>query len=212
MELKNTTNHIRLLALSTLVIVFLSPLAQAEIGIGAIVIDSQIEGKGDFGTNDAINVGDIITTGPKGNVTILFDDESMLTLGPNAKAQIVKYSGTPAPGVSEIKIISGSFRYFPGIILENGGKQVLNNLGGTSTTDNNNSSSNLDVSINTEQPLADDFNTLNEQLTDISSLLNEANASIDFQATNVGSTVIDGGVAGVAQPGGDGGSVGPAAD
>jgi len=192
MERKNTFSRRHILALTVLAIFFINPLAQAEIGIGAIVIDSQIEGKGDFKTNDTVNVGDIITTGPKGNVTILFDDESMLTLGPNAKAEVIKYSETPAPGVSEIKIISGSFRYFPGIILETGGKQVLNNIGGTSTTDNNNSSSNLDVSINADEPLNDDLNTLNEQLTDISSL---------FQEANIGSTVIDGGTTATGAPG-----------
>lgn len=164
-----------ILALATILLVVLSPFAQADIGVGAIVIDTQIEGKGDFETNAGIKVGDTITTGAKGNVTILFDDESMLTLGPNAKAKVVRYSETPAPGVSEIKIISGGFRYFPGIILENGGQQVLNNIGGTSTASSN--TSGPDVALNTDQPLNDDLNRINEQLTDISSLLGDVNTS-----------------------------------
>jgi len=167
-----------ILALATILLLLLSPLTQADIGVGAIVIDSQIEGKGDFEINGGIKVGDTITTGSKGNVTILFDDESMLTLGPNAKAQVVKFSETPAPGVSEIKIISGGFRYFPGIILENGGQQVLNNIGGTSTTDNSNNTSGPDIAVNTVQPLNDDnLSELNEQLIDVTSIV----SSTDFQ-------------------------------
>jgi len=182
-----------ILALLTILLLLLSPLTQADIGIGAIVIDSQIEGKGDFEINGGIKVGDTITTGPKGNVTILFDDESMLTLGPNAKAQVIKFSETPAPGVSEIKIISGGFRYFPGIILENGGKQVLNNIGGTSTTDNSNTSG-PDVALNTDQPLNDDdLSKLNEQLIDVTSLV----SSTDFQND------ADTGGAGAGRGGGD---------
>ena len=176
-----TTHHLNgahIMALATILLLVLSPFAHADIGIGAIVIDSQIEGKGDFEINGGIKVGDTITTGPRGNVTILFDDESMLTLGPNAKAQVVKFSDTPAPGVSEIKIISGGFRYFPGIILENGGKQVLNNIGGTSTTDNSNNTSGPDIALNTDQPLNDDnLSDINNQIIDITSIV----SSTDFK-------------------------------
>jgi len=191
---KQNLDGAHLLALATILLLVLSPFARADIGIGAIVIDSQIEGKGDFETNGGIAVGDTITTGEKGNVTILFDDESMLTLGPNAKAKIVQFSETPTPGVSEIKIISGGFRYFPGIILENGGKQVLNNVGGTSTAESN--ASGPDVALNTDQPLNNDLNGLDEQLTEISSL-------IEFETADVGLGSTDGGVLGVSQPGND---------
>ena len=110
-------------------ILCLAPFAaNADVGIVAIAVDANLQDKGAFETNAGINEGDIISTGQKGSLTILFDDESMLTLGPNTKAKIVKYSETPAPGVSEIKIISGSFNYFPGTILENGGQQLLTNL------------------------------------------------------------------------------------
>jgi len=103
-------------------------MLNADIGIVAIAVDANLQDKGAFEANSGINVGDVISTGPNGNLTILFDDESMLTLGPNTRAEIVKYSETPAPGVSEIKIISGIFNYFPGMILENGGQQTLSNL------------------------------------------------------------------------------------
>jgi len=106
----------------------LPSMLNADVGVVAIAVDANLQDKGAFETNSGINVGDVISTGANGNLTILFDDESMLTLGPNTKAEIVKYSETPAPGVSEIKIISGSFNYFPGTILENGGQQVLTNL------------------------------------------------------------------------------------
>jgi len=103
-------------------------VANADVGIVAIAVDANLQDKGAFETNAGINEGDIISTGKNGSLTILFDDESMLTLGPNTKAKIVKFSETPAPGVSEIKIINGSFNYFPGTILENGGQQLLTNL------------------------------------------------------------------------------------
>ncbi len=106
----------------------LPSILNADIGVVAIAVNANLQDKGAFETNSVINVGDVISTGANGNLTILFNDESMLTLGPNTKAEIVKYSETPAPGVSEIKIISGSFNYFPGTILENGGQQVLTNL------------------------------------------------------------------------------------
>ncbi|MCK4742713.1 MAG: hypothetical protein KAT25_02710 [Sulfuriflexus sp.] len=204
--MERTTHHFNgahLLALATILLISLSPLAQADIGVGAIVIDSQIEGKGDFETNGGIKVGDTITTGAKGNVTILFDDESMLTLGPNAKAQVVKFSETPAPGVSEIKIISGGFRYFPGIILENGGKQVLNNIGGTSTAGESNNTSGPDIALNTDQPLNDDLNGINEQLTDISSLLSDVGSEISFQTPDTGSNITGGGVTATGAPNGN---------
>ena len=189
MERTNNLNKIHVIALAAMAILFLSPLVQADVGVGAIVIDSQIEGKGDLDTNGGVNVGDIITTGPKGNVTILFDDESMLTLGPNAKAQVVKYSETPAPGVSEIKIISGTFRYFPGIILENGGKQVLNNIGGSRATDAV-AAAGSDLSLSsTEQPLDDDsLSSLNEQLTDINSQISASEFITSTGAANTANT------------------------
>lgn len=184
MEHSHHLNKVHVLALATLAILFLSPIINADVGIGAIVIDSQIEGKGDLKTNGGINVGDTITTGPKGNVTILFDDESMLTLGANAKAKIVKYSETPAPGVSEINIISGGFRYFPGIILEKGGVQVLNNIGGTSTSEANPASaSNLALSPGNQTINDENLDNLNEQLTDVSALLNDV--TTNDVATNI---------------------------
>ena len=200
MESSRRQNNISILAITTLAISFFSAVSHADVGIGAIATDTQIEGKGDFEINSGVNVGDTIATGAKGNVTILFDDESMLTLGPNAKAQIVKFSETPAPGVSEIKIISGGFRYFPGIILENGGQQVLNNIGGTSTTDN--IASGPDVAVNAEAPLNDEnLSALNEQLTDI----NQLNVGDLVSSTELQNTADTGGSTSGVGEGGKGG-------
>lgn len=177
MERSYHLTSVSILALATIAFLVLSPLtARADIGIAAIAIDSSIEGKGSFDTNGGINVGDIITTGGKGSLTILFDDESMLTLGPNAKAQVVQYSQTPPPGVSEIKIISGGFRYFPGTILENGGKQVLYNEGDSSNSSAIENNSNL---LETDIP---DYNLaeLNDQLTDVTSQITDLITSTEF--------------------------------
>lgn len=98
-----------------------------EIGIAAISVETNIVGKGEFAVNDVLHEGDEITTGSKGTTTILFNDESMLTLGPNARAYIETYhEGTDGQaGESIIRVSQGQFRYFPGSILENGGSQLI---------------------------------------------------------------------------------------
>lgn len=98
-----------------------------EIGIAAISVETNVVGKGEFTVNDIIYVGDEITTGSKGTTTILFNDESMLTLGPNAHAHIETYQegSSTQPGSSIIRVSKGQFRYFPGDILENGGSQLI---------------------------------------------------------------------------------------
>jgi len=128
MFMNTSSKYTKWYALPLYLFLTLPSMLNADIGIVAIAVDANLQDKGAFEANSGINVGDVISTGPSGNLTILFDDESMLTLGPNTTAEIVKYSETPAPGVSEIKIISGSFNYFPGMILENGGQQTLSNL------------------------------------------------------------------------------------
>jgi len=100
---------------------------QVEIGIGAIAIDASVIGKGKFLANDTIDEGNSLKTGDKGSTTILFNDESMLTLGPKAHASIEVYKETQdgKPGRSIIRVHEGQFRYFPGAILENGGSQFI---------------------------------------------------------------------------------------
>ena len=98
-----------------------------EIGLGAIVVDTSLKGKGAFKTNDNIVEKDYIITKSEGSTTILFNDESMLTLGPNAEARIAVYDEGDAtrPGQSHIQVIKGTFRFFPGDILDNGGAQFI---------------------------------------------------------------------------------------
>ena len=100
---------------------------QTEIGVGAIVVDTSLLGKGEFNTNDTLIVQDQIITKSEGSTTILFNDESMLTLGPNAHAHITVYDEGDAtrPGQSHIRIIKGTFRFFFCFILENGGAQFV---------------------------------------------------------------------------------------
>ena len=105
----------------------ISSAKQAEIGIGAIAVDSSVVGKGKFVVNDTIDEGDALKTGGEGSTTILFNDESMLTLGPGAHAsvEVYKEAKNGQPGRSVIRVHNGQFRYFPGDILENGGSQFI---------------------------------------------------------------------------------------
>jgi hypothetical protein len=107
--------------------------AADSIGIAAIATGTSIEGKGEFKVNDEASVGDIIKTGEKGSVTILFNDESMLTLGPNSSARLDTYKDG-SPGESRLTILTGQFRYFPGKILEKGGSQRVINLGASASS------------------------------------------------------------------------------
>ena len=98
-----------------------------EIGIAAISVETNIVGKGKFEVNDTLYEGDEITTSSKGTTTILFNDESMLTLGPDAHARIETYQEGSAEqaGKSVIRVTKGQFRYFPGDILDSGGAQFI---------------------------------------------------------------------------------------
>jgi hypothetical protein len=99
----------------------------AEIGVAAIAVEAELLGKGEFKANDNVDEGDGVKTHPKGTTTILFNDESILTLGPNAVAKIEVYQeGTKSkPGKSIIRVVKGQFRYIPGTILQNGGSQFV---------------------------------------------------------------------------------------
>ena len=110
-------------------LLFVSPISFAKknnIGVAAIVKDAHIIGKGAFETGDTLEEGDELRTGVKGNVTILLNDESMLMIGSNTRARFDVYEeNNNRPGRSIIRIIQGSFRYFPGNILASGGSQFI---------------------------------------------------------------------------------------
>lgn len=135
---------ITLMTSSLLLASSVSSAKQVEIGIGAIAIDASVIGKGEFVANDTIDEGDGLKTGDKGNTTILFNDESMLTLGPGAHASIEAYEEgkNGKPGRSVIRVHNGQFRFFPGSILESGGAQFIavgNKLLGKANISPNNS-------------------------------------------------------------------------
>lgn len=127
MSTKTKKIFVTLITSGLLLISSLSLAKQADIGIGAIAVNASVIGKGEFVANDTINEGDSLKTGDKGSTTILFNDESMLTLGPKAHASIEVYEETQngKPGRSIIRVHRGQFRYFPGSILESGGSQFV---------------------------------------------------------------------------------------
>ena len=108
-----------------LLLAALNAVGAPDIGIGAIVVDARLDGKGAFAADRPVAVGDALKTGPAGTATLLFNDESMLTLGPNGHAQMLIYDPGTAdrPGKMLIRINAGRFRFFPGKILEQGGAQ-----------------------------------------------------------------------------------------
>lgn len=122
------TNTLLIIALALLSVSMNVFAKTADIGVAAIAVESELVGKGEFKPNDNISEGDAVTTGTKrGTTTILFNDESMLTLGPGARATVEIYNegGNGKPGRSVIRVHQGQFRYFPGDILEKGGAQFI---------------------------------------------------------------------------------------
>jgi len=171
---------------------------QTEIGIAAVAIEASLVGKGQFVVNDTLDEGDSLKTGEKGNTTILFSDESMLTLGSNAHASVEVFVNAKdgKPGRSIIRVHKGQFRYFPGSILENGGSQFVavgNKLLGKSATGIRKTSPNLGNS----QP-----NQTAEQQADSkqeNGNSNKSNTQLASANTGEGSTGNNGGVSGSIQ-------------
>jgi len=187
------------LLVSVLISLPLLVLAADNIGIAAVATEVQIEGKGTFNINDEVAIGDVIKTGEKGSVTILFNDESMLTLGPNSTARLDSYNEAP-PGEAKVTILSGNFRYFPGTILEQGGNQTVINQGAS------NSASETEVAIS-ETGLDNAIEGSNDVL-DVS--ISELNTN-DLVLTEAisGSAVVDGAPTATGAPGNNDADVNP---
>ena len=100
---------------------------QTKIGVAAIVNDATVVGRGELEPNAVIYEHDVIKTGNNGSITILFNDESMFTLGPNAHASIDVFenSGRSKTDRSIIQVTQGYFHYYPGAILAQGGSQFI---------------------------------------------------------------------------------------
>lgn len=94
--------------------------AQAEIGT-AVGVDFQSEAQLN-GTSrllrigDDVAVGELILTGPGGQVQILFDDNTRLVVGPNSQLRIEAYllRGTDTVEQLTVNALTGSFRFLSG--------------------------------------------------------------------------------------------------
>jgi hypothetical protein len=64
--------------------------------------------------------GDIVTTGPDGSLGIIFEDDTLLSLGPNSEVVINEYIFAPAQGNLSIviRMIKGTAAYLSGIIAK----------------------------------------------------------------------------------------------
>jgi hypothetical protein len=164
------TTGASLLCAGLLLLVTTLVYAASEIGVVAIVNDTTVGGK-KLNINDAISTGSVISTSEKGNITILFNDESLLTLGPNSEATIESFSTEPPPGEAKINVSKGSYQFFPGKITEAGGDQVVISNGAQSTTL-------LQGGNDTEVPVQDTAtagidDTRSEQLSDLQQTLSD---------------------------------------
>lgn len=63
-----------------------------------------------------INVGDLIRTGPKGQVEILFSDDTKLVVGPNSNLMIEDYliRNNGSAGKFAVDMLAGTFRFVTG--------------------------------------------------------------------------------------------------
>jgi hypothetical protein len=63
-----------------------------------------------------INIGDIIKTGPKGQVEILFSDSTKLVVGPNSHLEIQDYliRANGSAGKFAVDMLAGTFRFVTG--------------------------------------------------------------------------------------------------
>jgi hypothetical protein len=128
MEMKNSIGvAMRLFLTASLMVVAQQVFAETPVGVAAIAVEAKKAERGAFKTNDSVYVSDQFTTGPKGTITILFNDESLFTLGANGHAKIEVYDegAKGVPGKSIIRVYKGQFRYFPGAILAKGGTQLV---------------------------------------------------------------------------------------
>jgi hypothetical protein len=64
--------------------------------------------------------GDIVKTGPDGSLGIIFEDDTLLSLGPNSEVVINEYIFAPAQGNMSIviRMIKGTAAYLSGIIAK----------------------------------------------------------------------------------------------
>lgn len=63
-----------------------------------------------------INIGDVIKTGPKGQVEILFSDNTKLVVGPNSNLEIQDYliRANGSAGKFAVDMLAGTFRFVTG--------------------------------------------------------------------------------------------------
>ncbi len=98
----------------------------AVVGEAVVAIESYVTGKGPLTSDAPIEVGFEIVVLPAGSVTILFIDESVLTLSPGSRAQIDEFQfGKGKTGQSVIRITKGTYQWNPGKILHAGGVQIV---------------------------------------------------------------------------------------
>jgi hypothetical protein len=107
-------------ALAALVLIALPAMALGSAGTTKGVVpaaDALLDGATRTLTVGAdIFIGDKVTTGPKGQVEILFDDNTKLVVGPHTTLAIDDYMlrNNGDPGKLVVDVLSGSFRFATG--------------------------------------------------------------------------------------------------
>jgi len=104
--------------------------AVESIGSVARAVQTIAVGKGEVHTGDAVFVGDEFAVGRSGTLTILFNDESVLTLTPGSRAKISPgaQKGSKKRGAASFVIqLNGRYRWTPGNTLGQGSVTSVNN-------------------------------------------------------------------------------------
>jgi len=94
-----------------------SPIGKIRTGTGDIVV-IRVGKQAPLTTGDKIFQKDIIRTGPNSSVGIIFEDNTVLSLGSNSEIVIDEYVFAPEKGLLSMiaRMVKGTVSYLSGII------------------------------------------------------------------------------------------------
>ncbi|EGB14164.1 hypothetical protein DND132_0949 [Pseudodesulfovibrio mercurii] len=104
----------------------MEPVPENPDAVGQVVsLNGKVTAQGADGTVRTLNVNhpvvprDVIVTGSRSNVEILFKDRSVLSQGPDSRTSVDEYvfSDTPSASKMLLKVGTGTFRYVTGQIV-----------------------------------------------------------------------------------------------
>jgi hypothetical protein len=127
MAMKGIQHMLRMLPAILMMLYFSQPLLAREkpIGLvvalrGKVVAVSATDGQRGLAVQSDIYLEDTIKTGGRGRVQMMFDDHTLVSLGPNSDMQISNYQWDPEKKTGEMKtqVNEGVFRIMGGAITQ----------------------------------------------------------------------------------------------